>query len=193
MANFIKNSLMTACLQEILEDAKEEIILISPSIKLQAWVKEILSLKEEEERVKITLVFGNGKEDISQSFNKEDFKFVSGFPNIEIRHEPRLHAKYYANENKALLSSMELHDIQPNNNNIEFGIQVNQSLMGGITGHTVDSESWNYFQNVIENSNLLYRRVPEFEDKMLGLSKKYIDSETEIDTLSKLLRVRIKK
>ena len=53
--------------------------------------------------------------------------------------------------------------------------------MGGITGHTVDSESWNYFQNVIENSNLLYRRVPEFEDKMLGLSKKYIDSETEID------------
>ncbi len=181
-----------ACLEEILEDAKGEIIIISPEIRLQDWIKEVLSNKSDEPRVKITLVFGNSEEEIGSSISKEDFKFLAYFPNIEIRHEPRLQSRYYANETKALLSSMDLHDFQLTNN-IEFGILVSQSLIGGITGHTVDSEAWNYFQNVIENSNLLYLRVPEFEDKMMGLTRKYISSETELDNLSKLLRVRLTK
>lgn len=193
MANFIKGSFMIACLQEILEDAKSEIILISPDIKLQDWIKEALNTKSDEPQVKITVVFGNDEADIPNSLSKEDFKFLAEFPNVEIRHEPRLHARYYANENKVLLSTMDLNDFYLNNNNIEFGILVSHSLIGGITGHSLDSDAWNYFENVIEHSNLLFLRKPEFEDKMMGFSKKYIDSETEMDALSKLLRVRVNK
>ena len=193
MANFIKGSMMIACLQEILEDAKSEIILISPDIRLQDWIKEALSSKTNEPQVKITVVFGNEEEAIPNSLSKEDFKFLAQFPNIEIRHESRLHARYYANENKVLLSTMDLNDFYLNNNNIEFGILVSQSFIGGITGHTLDTDAWNYFENVIEHSNLLFLRKPAFEDKMMGLSKKYKSSETEMDNLSKLLRARVNK
>jgi hypothetical protein len=193
MADFIKGSYLDSCLEEILAEAKERIILISPQFTLQSRIKEALTSKIEEPRVKITVVFGNSAADIPKSISKEDFRFLAEFPSIEIRHEPRLHAKYYANENKALLSSMPLHDFAQNYNNIEIGILVSQSLIGGITGHSLDAEASSYFQNVIENSDLLFLRTPEFEDKMMGLSKKYITSETEVDTLSKVLRVRVNK
>lgn len=110
-----------------------------------------------------------------------DFNFFKQFPNIEIRFEKRLHAKYYANEIAAILTSMNLYSFSQDNN-IEAGVFTEKkSLIGG---DIIDADAWNYFERVIEQSELLYKRSPEFESSMLGLSKKYKGSVIEVDELS---------
>lgn len=187
MAEFVKGNQLNAELEKVFEQAEEQLIVISPFIKLHSRFIDVLKLKKENHKLKITVVFGKNEENISKSFSKGEFEFLKDFPNIEIKYEPRLHAKYYANESSALLSSMNLYDFSQNNN-IEFGIITKVTMLGSLTGNlignTIDSEAFNYFEQVIENSQTLYKRTPVYEGKMMGLTKKYTHSEVEVDELS---------
>ena len=114
----------------------------------------------------------------------KDFDFFKQFPNIEILYEKRLHAKYYANETKALLTSMNLYGFSQNNN-IEAGVLMESSFKGSFTGENeMDNSSWEYFKIVLEQAELLYKKEPIFEKKNLLSSKKYVKSEVIEDKLS---------
>ena len=185
MAKFLKAERLNSELANIFEKAKEEIIIISPFIKLHSRIKDSLKRKLNEPGLKITVVFGKNEENKSKSLNIEEFEFFKQFPNIEIKYEPRLHAKYYANESIALLSSMNLYDYSQNNN-IEFGILTKTTLLGALAniGDTVDIDAFGYFKTVIENSESKYLNEPIFDQKLMGLTKKYSHSEVKIDKLS---------
>jgi hypothetical protein len=75
------------------------------------------------------------------------------------------------------------------NNNIEFGILTKVSFLGELTGlgENIDREAFNYFEQVINNSETLFRSRPVYEDKLMGLTKKYSHSEIEIDELTSKL------
>lgn len=192
MAEFVKGNQLNSSLEEILEKAEEQLIIISPFIKLHSRYKDVLKSKINEHRLKIIIVFGKNESKISKSFTLQDFIFFKDFPNIEIKYEPRLHAKFYANDYSALLSSMNLYDFSQNNN-IEFGILTKASLLNNLTsslfGDSFDKEAFNYFDIVINNSKLLYKKIPIYEEKMLGLTKKYIRSDEKINELDEMLEV----
>lgn len=185
MAEFIKGNQLNAELEKIFERAEEQLVIISPFIKLHSRFVDVLKSKKNNPTLKITLVFGKNEDKISKSLSNDDFDFLKGFPNIEIKYEQRLHAKYYANESSAILSSMNLYDFS-HNNNIEFGILTKVTFVGALTGlgDTIDKEAFNYFDQVINNSRTLYKRIPVYEDKMMGLRKKYTHSDIEADELS---------
>ncbi|MCO6500473.1 MAG: phospholipase D family protein [Vicingus serpentipes] len=192
MAEFVKGNQLNAELEKIFERAEEQLVIISPFIKLHSRFVDVLKSKKNDYKLKITVVFGKNEDNISKSFSQEDFDFLKDFPNIEIKYEPRLHAKYYANESAALLSSMNLYDFSQNNN-IEFGILTKATLVGALTGNllgdTIDKEAFNYFDQVINNSKTLFQRTPLYEKANLGLSKKYTHSD-EIDELSGQLGIK---
>jgi len=111
----------------------------------------------------------------------EDFNFFKEFPNVQIRYEKRLHAKYYANESSAILTSMNLYSYSQDNN-IEFGVLTERSAFknGGL-----DQEAWNYFNRVIDQADLLYDKEPKYEKSgLLGMSRKYTESVVNEDQLS---------
>ena len=56
-------------------------------------------------------------------------KFFKEFPNIQIRYEKKLHAKYYSNESAAILTSMNLYSYSQDNN-IEAGVLTKSGLLG---------------------------------------------------------------
>lgn len=185
MAKFITGNKLNSELEEIFENAEFELILISPYIKLHERYISSLKSKMDKDNLKIILVFGKNEEDMSKSMKQADFDFFKEFPNIEIRYEKRLHAKYFANEEKAILTSMNLYSYSQDNN-IEFGV-----LTEG-TRETLDKEAWDYFNRVIDQSELLYNRVPQYEPTMLRLSKKYKGSIIETDKLSDFFANRSK-
>ena len=191
MAEFVKGNQLNAELEKIFEQAEEQLLIISPFIKLHPRIVDALKSKKNNDKLKITVVFGKNEDNISRSFSQDDFALLKNFPNIEIKYEPRLHAKYYANESVALLSSMNLYDFSQNNN-IEFGILTKASLIGSLTGHflgnTIDAEAFNYFDQVISNSRTLFQRTPCYEKINLGLSKKYTHSD-EVDELTEKLGI----
>jgi hypothetical protein len=182
MAEFLQGNHLNSKLDEILEGAEQKLFLISPFIKFHSRVKEILNTKKSLDSLQIVVVFGKNEFKKEKSFSKEDFDYLSEFPNVLIKYEPRLHAKYYASESATLLSSMNLYEYSQNNN-IEFGIysEANSLLENLWTKKSVDSDAWDYFRKVVENSEIIYRREPKYEDKLLGLKKKYVRSEVDID------------
>jgi len=181
MAKFITGIELNFELEKIFKNAEEIIILISPYIKLHEHYKSVLSSKKDNSELRIIVVFGKNEDDISKSMNREDFAFFKEFPNIEIRYEKRLHAKYFANEKEAILTSMNLYSFSQNNN-IEFGISTKKP--GFISGDDIDAQAWNYFNNtVINQARILFAKSPEYGSTILGY-RKYKGSNIETDDLS---------
>jgi hypothetical protein len=122
----------------------------------------------------------------------DDFNFFKEFANIEIRYEKRLHAKYYANEETSILTSMNLYSFSQDNN-IEAGVMSKTSILSNITDNlktnitgedSFDKAAEDYFNRVVKQSDLLFKRTPEFDSKLFGLSKKHMYSKTDIDKLT---------
>ncbi|MBR9847572.1 MAG: hypothetical protein GYB35_16385 [Algicola sp.] len=174
MAEFLTENDLNAALSHIFESAKYELLIISPYIKLHDRIKSILQSKLNNPDLLIVVLFGKNEDDVSRSLNQNDFNFFKQFPNIQIRFEKRLHAKLYANEYQYLITSMNLYDYSQNTN-IESGI------IGDVTEKRIGKQTMDYFERVIEQSELIFERIPKFETKMFGLSSKYLNSETEVD------------
>ena len=174
MSHFITANDLNSALESIFEDAEEELIIISPYIKLHERFKSVLKTKLDNPDLSITVVFGKNESDLSRSMKKEDFDFFKQLPNIQIKHEKRLHAKLYANENNVLITSMNLYDYSQDTN-IETGVlsKTNDKYVGG--------SSLGYFERVINQSVLLFDKVPFYDKGILGLTKKYEKSKIEYD------------
>jgi RNA polymerase-binding transcription factor DksA len=195
MGTFLQGSKLNSAIEDIFEESVENLVLISPFIKLHDRFRDILIKHKDKPRLKIVIVFGKNENNIAKSFSNEEFEFLKEFPNIQIKYNHRLHAKYYANEKSAILSSMNLYTYSQDNN-IEFGILTKASLFGSLTsnftGENLDKDAFEYFKHVVDTSDLLYHRKPVFEEKFMN--KKYIESTTEVDDLStRLSEKTIKK
>jgi len=200
MARFFTGNELNYELEKLFERADEQIILISPYIKLHDRYASVLRTKKDNPKIAITVVFGKNEDHLSKSMKQEDFNFFKDFPNIEIRYEKRLHAKYYSSESSAMLTSMNLYNFSQDNN-IEAGVLTKATLLGdlasniltNVTGEdSFDKTAIAYFQRVIQQSDLLFKKSPEFESTLLGLSRKYKFSKTEVDLLTDFFANRTK-
>ena len=184
MANFVKGSELNHEIDSLFENAFSELIIVSPFIKLHNRQKDALRDKINDPKFNLTLVFGKNESNKSRSLGQDDFEFFKQFANVRIYYEPRLHAKYYANDDKGILSSMNLYEYSQNHN-IEFGVVTEWKLLNA---ESLDNKARDYFLNtVIPGSALEYQNEPVFESNMLGLSKKYIRSEVRVDALTEEL------
>lgn len=183
MATFLQGSELNSEIEKLIKNSNTELILISPYIKLHDRFKDELKSKKVDDNLKITVVFGKNEEEPSKSILNADLEFLKQFPNIEIRHEKRLHAKYYANESTQILSSMNLYDYSQDKN-IEAGIKSEFKILGS----TLEDDMQEYFDDVIERSDLLFRKIPNYEIALGGLKKKYKDSEIQVDKIEEFIK-----
>jgi hypothetical protein len=182
MAKFIKGQALNGEVENIFSNAKNQIIIITPYIKLHTHYQKALSSKKSDDTLSIVIVFGKNKDDKTKSFDKDTFEFFSEFPNIKICYQENLHAKYYANESNAIITSMNLYEYSQNNN-IEAGILTKNSLLKPL-GDSIDYEAWEFFAQVIKDSVLLYDKEPIYDSGIFR--DEYIKSEIKTDLLSKL-------
>jgi hypothetical protein len=189
MAKFLHGNELNTEIGKIFENASEILVLVSPFIKLHHRYADSLKSKVDNDKLSIRIVFGKNEGDITKSLSLNDFAFFKQFPDLEIRYEKRLHAKFYANESTQILTSMNLYDYSQDQN-IEAGIKTEYSILGNIASKLVsndgylDKDAWDYFKRVFEHSEVFYRNVPQYESILLGLTKKYIGFKTEVDKIS---------
>jgi phosphatidylserine/phosphatidylglycerophosphate/cardiolipin synthase-like enzyme len=188
MPRFVEGDKLNAALIDLIKNADEYLFLISPYIKLHSRIKDQLKLKRSLAELQIIIVFGKSEDGQSNRISEEDLTFLKEFPNIQIRYEKSLHAKYYASEDGALITSLNLYDFSQNNN-IEVGVWMDtpKSLIGKLTGwgkdSEIDEEAFEFFDGVIENSEILFEKKPIFEDGFLSLSRRYIESKIKINEI----------
>ena len=189
MAKFLTGNQLNFEIEELFRKAKSQIILISPYIKLHDRYASTLRTIMDNWQIEVIIVFGKNELDLSRSMKQEDFNFFKEFPFIEIRYEKRLHAKYYANESTAILTSMNLYNYSQDNN-IEAGVKTSANLIGNIASSLIpieegfDNAAYRYFNTVIEQSELLFKKVPNVETSMLGFRESLKSTEIITDKLT---------
>lgn len=119
MAKFLNTSATNYFLEELIKGAKDRLILISPFLKLNDRMKELLADKN---RLKIDVRIVYGKSELQP----EEINWLKELTYIRTSFCKNLHAKCYLNEELCIITSLNLYEFSQINNN-EMGILVRRA------------------------------------------------------------------
>jgi len=186
MAEFFTGAALDEKLTDIIWEAKKELIILSPFIRLDDYCKSIFKKLKNKPELEIIIVFGKNEGETQRSLTPADLELFKEFSNITIIYCNNLHAKYYANESEALLTSLNLLG-KSMTGNVEYGICFQNSK---ITLDKLYADSIDYTNGVILDNPIVFIKRPIFKKTNLGLSKKYIESKILYDITEALYRNR---
>ena len=189
MAKFITGKELTDELCGIIREARKDLLIISPYIKLDNYFKnELFNKLKGNASLHILVAFGKNQDNPLRSIKREDVDYFKEFPNISIVYIPNLHAKYYANEKRGLITSVNLYDYSFDNN-VECGVISENSLFGS---SDIDKQAWNETMGILANSYTVFIRRPNYKKKFI-IGKDYLGSDTQLDVTNELVSGNLSK
>ncbi len=183
MSKFLNRFALTEELRNIIVDAEEYLILISPYFKLNDSIRNAMSKHFGNKKFHLTIVYGKNEDNRVKSMGDQDMDFFRSFSNVEIRYHKRLHAKIYANERNCLLTSMNLHDFSMNEN-IEFGILTQTKMLDMLSvvrESSLDYKAFEFCEYIIDKSEIEFKKEVEKTKSFFGLVTKYGDANVEVN------------
>ena len=185
MSKFITGLELEETISKIIWETKETLLIVSPFIKLDDYFKKLFDNHLNNPRIHILIVFGKNEKNISRSLSKNDFEYFKKFLNISIIYVPNLHAKYYGNEKKGVVTSINLYDYSFKNN-IEFGIYSELKIVNKITNKT-EKDAWKTCWKLAEENEAVFVKRPVYQKKLLSLifGKNYVKSDVLLNITDK--------
>ena len=124
---YLKTTAITLEIDNIISEAKKGIVIISPYLQLSeqfAAKLKVANLKN----IPIEIVYRQEKDNYYSKQNKyvSIFDLFTNWENTEIRQYGNLHAKVYFNEEKAIITSLNLYAYSVENN-FESGVLITKS------------------------------------------------------------------
>ncbi len=177
MAKFLNTSATNYYLEEVIRLANDRLVLVSPSLRLNDRVKELL---QDKNRMKVEILFVFGKNELPP----EETNWLRGLTYVRTSFCKNLHAKCYLNEDLGLVTSLNLHEFS----------QVNNSEMGVLISRADDPE---LFQGVTDEANRILRISDEVRmsfEKVKRMSEDNApDNEEDLEGVGKLSTSRLAK
>jgi phosphatidylserine/phosphatidylglycerophosphate/cardiolipin synthase-like enzyme len=155
MAKFLNTSAINYFLEDLIKNAKDRLVLISPFLKLNDRIKELL---EDKNRLKIDVRIVYGKSELQPN----EINWLKGLNYVRTSYCKNLHAKCYLNEEVCIISSLNLYEFSQVNNN-EMGVLVNR-----IDDADVYKEAYEEAQRIIRISD------------EVRISLEMVDRDTEV-------------
>jgi len=180
MSKFITGQELENAIYNIIWEAKETLLIVSPFIKLDKYFRELFDRHIENQKLHIIIVFGKNEGDVKKSLAKEDFEYFKKFINISIIHIPNLHAKYYGNESQGVITSINLHDYSFKNN-IEFGV-FDQTILFNTLSSIVEKQAWVTCKELADNGDVVFISRPVYQKKLFLktlMNSKKLEDNTE--------------
>lgn len=159
MAKFLNTSATNYFLEELIKGAQDRLILISPFLKLNDRIKELLADKN---RLKIDVRIVYGKSELQP----EEINWLKELIYVRTSFCKNLHAKCYLNEEFCIVTSLNLYEFSQINNN-EMGVLINR---------TEDSE---LYKDTYEEAQRLIRVS---EEVRISLEKVNTENEAKPET-----------
>jgi hypothetical protein len=119
MAKFINTRKAVSEIEDLIKNAGEKLILISPYLKLSKDFKELLTYRSNKDKV-TTVIFGK------QELNPDEMKFLQGLRFLSLKYNEDLHAKCYVNDDKMVITSLNLYQFSMANNK-EMGVLIDKN------------------------------------------------------------------
>jgi len=175
LAKFLNTSATNYFLEELIKSASDRLILISPFLKLNDRVKELL---EDKNRLKIDVRIVYGKNELQP----EEINWLKELTFIRTSFCKNLHAKCYMNEETCIITSLNLYEFSQVNNN-EMGVAINRTEDAELYRDAYDEA-----QRIIRISDevrMSFEKVAKAQDKPEAASSVEVGGEEKI-TSSKL-------
>ena len=119
MAKFLNTSATNYHLEELIKGARDRLILISPFLKLNDRIKELLTDKD---RLKIDVRIVYGKSELAPA----EIEWLKCLTFVRTSFCKNLHAKCYLSEEACIVTSLNLYEFSMVNNN-EMGVLINRA------------------------------------------------------------------
>jgi phosphatidylserine/phosphatidylglycerophosphate/cardiolipin synthase-like enzyme len=166
MAKFLNTSAINYYLEELIKQSRERLIIISPFLKFNDRIKELLADKD---RMKIDVRIVYGKSELAP----QEINWLRSLEFVRTSFCQNLHAKCYVNEWGAIITSMNLYDFSQVNNN-EMGVFIQREHEAELYAETYDEA-----QRLIRISELVRlsaekveeQEVQEIEQEAKGFDK----------------------
>ncbi|HSQ47241.1 MAG TPA: phospholipase D-like domain-containing protein [Lutibacter sp.] len=155
-AQFLFDNQLIAAVENLIKNSKNELLLISPFIDLDKRIQDALAEKINRTDFKLKVLFGKNENNMYKSIKKDSLDFLKKFPDIEIRYNESLQAKFFLNDTHFILTSLNLYDFSLQKN-IESGILV-QHTARGLFGKAMDGAN-----------NLISEGVSSVKSNVLGI------------------------
>lgn len=173
MAKFLNTSATNYFLEELIKNAQERLVLISPFLKLNDRVKELLIDKD---RLKIDVRIVYGKNELQP----EEIRWLNELAYIRTSFCKNLHAKCYLNEEMCIISSLNLYEFSQVNNN-EMGVLIEREEDAELYRETYEEA-----QRIIRISEEIRINLQRVEDENISNEEEDEASKTTKLTSSKL-------
>ena len=168
MAKFLNTSAANYYLEELIKQARERLIIISPFLKFNDRIKELLVDKD---RMKIDVRIVYGKNELAPS----EINWLRSLEFLRTSFCQNLHAKCYMNEQAAIITSMNLYDFSQVNNN-EMGVFIRREEEPELFRETFEEAQ--RLIRVSDQVRLSAEKVEELEEQANG------DTADEYDKLT---------
>lgn len=120
MAKFLDTQAISNELMRLIKEAKDKIILVSYSFKVNPQIQERLKTKSKLGTLsEIVIVYGRTE------LKPSELSWIREIQDLKIYEKNNLHAKCYLNEDRAIICSMNLYDYSQQTN-IEMGILISK-------------------------------------------------------------------
>jgi hypothetical protein len=185
MTKFITGQDLEKVISEIIWEAEATLLIVSPFIRLDDYFKQLFDKHIYNPNLHLLITFGKNEREVSRSLSKEDFDYFQKFLNVSIVYVPNLHAKYYSNEMKGVITSINLYDYSFKNN-IEFGVYSETNLLSAFKKNP-NHDAWTMSMHMANNYEVVFVKRPVFEKKLFSaiLGKNYIKSDVLYDITDK--------
>lgn len=119
MAKFLNTRKAVSEIEDLIKNADQRLILISPYLKISKDFRELLDYRNKKDKI-TTVIFGK------QELNPDEMKFLQGLRFVILKYNEDLHAKCYLNDNKMIITSLNLYEFSMANNK-EMGILIDKT------------------------------------------------------------------
>jgi phosphatidylserine/phosphatidylglycerophosphate/cardiolipin synthase-like enzyme len=145
MAKFINTRKAVSEIEDLIKNAGEKLTLISPYLRLSKDFKELLTYRNNKDK-KTIVIFGK------QELNPDEMKFLQGLRFLILKYNEDLHAKCYVNEDKMVITSLNLYAFSMANNK-EMGVLIDKN----------DSADTQLFEDAMKEVDYINETSQRFE------------------------------
>lgn len=164
MARFLNTRKAVSEIEDLIRDADRRLILISPYLKLSKDFKELLTYRNSKDKI-TTVIFGK------QELNPNEMKFLQGLRFVILKYNQDLHAKCYLNDNKMIITSLNLYEFSMNNNK-EMGVLIDLN----------DESDKELFDDAFKEIDFIDETSERFEFTSIPEEKKPVKVESKVQT-----------
>lgn len=171
MTRFLTGPNLDNEIESIISEAKTKLLLVSPYVSLSDRMKNLLVEKTTQPELEIIVVFRGEllkgdelaerrakNESVYRNMPKIDF--WATLPNVKIVSLNDLHAKFYANEEKGVITSLNLYEYSFKHN-VEYGCLLEKNI-----GDNSYEDAKTYTEKLLEEwGRVVYAKVPQFRKK----------------------------